>query len=167
LVASAFPIAFLSNPVVYIFLRICLLIEATGICAGAWFMASIHKKVAGFQLDEVYVGTPEERAAGDKPDSSIHPGREFTMGTNVLNDRANWEEAIQNLSSKETFSVRRERMLNNIRDLHALAEGSTSPAEKQAFEMGLDMETMALNKLNAEQEETIEKEAEDTDADMV
>jgi hypothetical protein len=118
-------------------------------------------------LDEVYVRTPEERAAGDKPDNSIHPGREFTMGNNVLNDRANWEEAIQNLSSKETFSVRRERMLNNIRDLHASAEGSISPEEKLDFDMGLDMETMALIKLNAEQEETIEKEAEDTDVDLV
>eukprot|EP00980_Cylindrotheca_fusiformis_P022214 scaffold9105_cov54-Cylindrotheca_fusiformis.AAC.1 len=63
-------------------LRIVLLIEATGICSGAWFLGMIHKKVAGFQLDEVYVGTAEERAAGQKPDHSIHAGRDFTMGTN-------------------------------------------------------------------------------------
>ena len=66
LVAGAFPIAFLSNPVVYIFLNIALGIEATGICAGAWFMGMLHKKAAGFQLDEVYVGTAEERDAAQK-----------------------------------------------------------------------------------------------------
>ena len=64
LVASAFPLAFLSSPVTYILLRLCLLLEATGICQGAWFLASIHKRIAGFQRDEVYVGTAEERAEG-------------------------------------------------------------------------------------------------------
>ena len=120
LVASAFPIAFLSNPLVYIFLRLALLVEATGLIAGAWFLGMIHKKIAGFQLDEVYVGTPEERAAGNKPDHSIHPGREFTMGTNVLQPGvgagatpANWEDAIERLSSKESFTVRRERILKD------------------------------------------------------
>ena len=62
LVASAFPIAFLSNPFTYIFLRICLFLEGTGICNGAYVIAAIHKKIAGFQRDEVYIGTAEERA---------------------------------------------------------------------------------------------------------
>jgi silicon transporter len=165
LVASAFPIAFLSNPLVYIFLNICLLIEATGICAGAWFMAGIHKKVAGFQLDEVYVGTAEERAAGDKPDTSIHPGREFTMGTNVLNDvPSNWEEAIERLSAKESFSVRRERMLKNIRELREMVGGASTDEEKATYEKGLVMEIKAMNKLNAEEEESTAK-GKDTDAE--
>merc|ERR1719265_1746582 len=34
LVASAFPLVFLSNPIVYVFLRWCLFLEATGICSG-------------------------------------------------------------------------------------------------------------------------------------
>jgi len=63
LVASAFPIGFLSNPLVYIFLRWCLFLESTGLLSGAWVLAHIHKKIAGFQYDEVYVGTPEEREA--------------------------------------------------------------------------------------------------------
>jgi hypothetical protein len=70
LVASAFPIAFLSNPLVYVFLRICLLLESTGICHGAWVLASIHKKIAGFKRDEVYIGTAEERAARKKGDNA-------------------------------------------------------------------------------------------------
>jgi silicon transporter len=69
LVASAFPMAFLSTPITYILLRACLLLEATGICNGAWVIAKIHKKVAGFQLDEVYIGTAEERAARNHADN--------------------------------------------------------------------------------------------------
>merc|ERR1712003_450983 len=68
LVASAFPIAFLSNPITYVLLRWCLFLESTGICQGAWVLAAIHKKIAGFQRDEVYIGTAEERkkqAMGD------------------------------------------------------------------------------------------------------
>mmetsp|Transcript_334 Transcript_334/g.728 ORF Transcript_334/g.728 Transcript_334/m.728 type:complete len:317 (+) Transcript_334:1-951(+) len=70
LVASAFPIAFLSNPITYIFLVICLAFEWTGICGGAWVLAWIMKKMIGFQRDEVYIGTAEEREAqGHKDDA--------------------------------------------------------------------------------------------------
>jgi len=68
LVASAFPIAFLSNPFTYILLCICLGLERTGICQGAWVLAAIHRAIAGFQRDEVYIGTAEERAAKDLAD---------------------------------------------------------------------------------------------------
>lgn len=63
LVASAFPVAFLSNPLCYILLRVCLLLEATGICSGTWVIAAIWKYIAGFKEDEEYIGTPEEFAA--------------------------------------------------------------------------------------------------------
>jgi silicon transporter len=76
LVASAFPIAFLSNPFTYILLRICLFLEWTGICSGAWVIAKIHRKIAGFQRDEVYIGTAEERAAKNMGDheEELHVG---------------------------------------------------------------------------------------------
>ena len=68
--ASAFPLAFLSNPLVFILLRICLFLEATGICSGAWVLAGIHKRIAGFKRDEVYIGTAEERAAKNMGDNA-------------------------------------------------------------------------------------------------
>merc|ERR550539_1558506 len=74
LVASVFPIAFMSSPITYILLRICLLLEATGICSGAWVLALVHKKIAKFQYDEVYIGTPEERADQDKADNGERAG---------------------------------------------------------------------------------------------
>jgi hypothetical protein len=76
LVASAFPIAFLSNPFTYIFLRICLGLEASGICSGAWVLADLQKRIFGFQRDEVYIGTAEDRAAKNMGDDSdqLHLG---------------------------------------------------------------------------------------------
>jgi Silicon transporter len=61
IVASSFPVAFLSNPLIYVIIRLCLILEASGICSAAWLLAKIHKNVAGFQLDEVYLGTAEEQ----------------------------------------------------------------------------------------------------------
>jgi len=72
LVASAFPLIFLSNPLTYVLLRVCLLLEATGLCQAAWVLAAIHKKIAGFQRDEVYIGTAEERADKEMGDQSGH-----------------------------------------------------------------------------------------------
>jgi hypothetical protein len=46
-----------------------LFLEATGLCSGAWVLAAIHKKIAGFQGDEIYIGTAEERAAKGKGDN--------------------------------------------------------------------------------------------------
>jgi hypothetical protein len=75
-VASAFPIAFLSNHFTYIFLRICLGLEASGICTGAWVLAGLQKRIFGFQRDEVYIGTAEEHAAKNMGDDSdqLHLG---------------------------------------------------------------------------------------------
>lgn len=63
LVASSFPMAFLSTPVTYVLLRFCLFLEWTGLCQGSWVVARVLKKVAGYKRDEVYIGTAEERAA--------------------------------------------------------------------------------------------------------
>jgi hypothetical protein len=70
LVASAFPLQFLANPLVYFFLRICLALEYTGLCQGAWVLAALHKKIAGFKRDEVYIGTAEERRAKNMGDDA-------------------------------------------------------------------------------------------------
>ena len=63
LVAGAFPIAFLGNPVTWLLLKWCLFLEATGICNGAYVVAWIKQKFLGFQPDHIYIGTAEERRA--------------------------------------------------------------------------------------------------------
>ena len=74
LVAGAFPIAFLSNPVTFYLLRLCLCLEATGLCNGAWVLAAIHRRISGYQKDEVYSGTAEERRARAMKDESSAAG---------------------------------------------------------------------------------------------
>jgi len=74
LVASAFPIAFLSTPITYILLSGCLFLEFIGICSGAWVLAAIHRNIAGFQRDEVYIGTAEERALKNLEDKETLHG---------------------------------------------------------------------------------------------
>jgi hypothetical protein len=145
LVAGAFPIAFLSNPVVYIFLQLALVLEATGICAAAWFLAMIQKKVMGFQYDEVYVGTPEERAAKGHGDTKA----KLDMGTNVLGNEAlvremGWVEG--------TYTDRRERALNNIKDLREQIKLASSDEEADAFREALKLEISNLSRINKEQE---------------
>jgi hypothetical protein len=61
IVASSFPIEFLSNPLIYVILRLCLVLEASGLCSAAWILALVLRKVAKFQPDETYVGKAEER----------------------------------------------------------------------------------------------------------
>jgi hypothetical protein len=76
LAASAFPIFFLSILPSYIFLKINLGLEASGLLNGAWVLGWIHKKIARFQRDEVYIGTAEERAAKNMADdeANLHIG---------------------------------------------------------------------------------------------
>jgi len=69
LVASAFPIAFISNPIVYFFLRWCLFLESTGICSGAWVLARITELATGWKTDEAYIGTPESRTERGRTDT--------------------------------------------------------------------------------------------------
>jgi len=63
IIASSFPVAFLSNPLIYIIIRLCLILEASGICSAAWFLAYVQKFVMNYQLDRVFIGTAEDRAA--------------------------------------------------------------------------------------------------------
>jgi len=79
LAASAFPIAFLNNPVTYLLLVIALFLEFIGICAGAWVVAKTIKGALGYQYDEVYVGTPEERMANQHADKDIFAQQEVGM----------------------------------------------------------------------------------------
>jgi hypothetical protein len=59
IVASSFPVAFLSNPLIYLIIRMCLLLEASGLCSAAWVTAHYHKRLANYQPDEVYLDTVE------------------------------------------------------------------------------------------------------------
>jgi hypothetical protein len=63
IVASSFPVAFLSNPVIGLIIRLCLLLEASGICSSAWVLARYHKPMVNYQPDEVYLEGTEPHSA--------------------------------------------------------------------------------------------------------
>jgi len=153
LVAGAFPIAFLSNPIVYIFLQLALFLEATGICAAAWFLAVIQRKALGFQFDEVYIGTPEERAAKGHADDSDADGAQigtYLAATGVGSDNLTAKFApLAHMT--ETYSSRREHILSNIKGFRAQIAVAASDAEKDAFESALKLEVDALSRLNADE----------------
>jgi Silicon transporter len=66
LAGQAFPIFFLSTPPAYIFLRICMGLEGSGMLNGAWVLGWIHKKIARYQQDEIYIGSAEDRARQER-----------------------------------------------------------------------------------------------------
>eukprot|EP00977_Amphora_coffeiformis_P003343 scaffold620_cov169-Amphora_coffeaeformis.AAC.13 len=59
-VASSCPLVFMSNPVVYLIIRLCLMLEASGVCSAAWMLAAIHKRVAAFKPDDEYIRPASE-----------------------------------------------------------------------------------------------------------
>eukprot|EP00977_Amphora_coffeiformis_P014309 scaffold3953_cov169-Amphora_coffeaeformis.AAC.30 len=59
--ASSFPVEFMGNPFVYYTIRLCLVLEATGVFSASWLLADILKKVVGLQLDEMYITISGQR----------------------------------------------------------------------------------------------------------
>jgi hypothetical protein len=81
IIASSFPVVFLSNPLIYVIIRICLLLEASGLCSAALLLALIHKQIAGYQADEVYIGTSEELATDTKEGDDLELAESGTHTT--------------------------------------------------------------------------------------
>uniref|UniRef100_A0A7S2VFU4 Silicon transporter n=1 Tax=Entomoneis paludosa TaxID=265537 RepID=A0A7S2VFU4_9STRA len=162
LVASAFPLTMLGNVVTYTLLRICLFLEATGIASGAWVLASIHKKFAGFQKDEVYIGTAEERAAMGHGDKKVH-GKEIghlTGGGFVGN-------LLQDEDKAEAFTARRTKVLANISRLREQVKETESEEEKQIFEDCIALEVAHLTKINKQQKLSDKKVADEDEPEPI
>lgn len=70
-IASSFPIASLSNPLVYAIIRVCLLVEASGVCSASWLLARGPRLLVGYQLDEVYIGTAHDQLKAKRGDFSV------------------------------------------------------------------------------------------------
>lgn len=60
LIASAFPLFFLRNPLVYILLRVGLFLEYIGVCSAAWVLGYLQQDLCGYFRDEVYVGRVDD-----------------------------------------------------------------------------------------------------------
>mmetsp|Transcript_117238 Transcript_117238/g.239859 ORF Transcript_117238/g.239859 Transcript_117238/m.239859 type:complete len:571 (+) Transcript_117238:101-1813(+) len=162
LVASSFPIAFLGNPIVYVFLQAALFLEATGICSAAWFLALCQRKICGFQYDEVYIGTPEERAAKGHADDT-HADDTLGLGTYIRGTGVGTDELAEKFRPlsklQATYSSRREHILSNIKELRSQiagisGEGSLDATLKDTLESALQLEISALSRLNDQEMES-------------
>jgi hypothetical protein len=111
LAASAYPIAFLNNPVTYILLCVALFLEFIGLCAGAWVLARVQKSVMGFQYDEVYVGTPEDRIMNDHPDKEFISDVGHLAGGGFMGHQVGSHDALDGPvpHSKDALEARRSR----------------------------------------------------------
>mmetsp|Transcript_10469 Transcript_10469/g.26396 ORF Transcript_10469/g.26396 Transcript_10469/m.26396 type:complete len:553 (-) Transcript_10469:96-1754(-) len=154
LVAGSFPIAFLSNPIVYIFLQAALFLEATGICSAAWFLAVLQRKACGFQFDEVYIGTPEERAAKGHADEAE---AELVLGTTVPTHAVGGQKITKEFMDlvEQNFTNQREKVMSNISELREQIAAALSDEEKKVYEDALALEVDALKSLNEKQEESM------------
>lgn len=78
IIGSSFPLAFLSNPLINIIIRLCLLLEKSGICSSSWVFARWHKSIAGFNPDEVYL-EGQERVVTSRRDEVIDTAISFLV----------------------------------------------------------------------------------------
>ena len=104
LAASAFPLAFLNNPIAYILVTFSLFLEWTGFFAGAWVLARIMKKVMNYQYDEVYVGTPEECTA-NYIQCSTQNGGDASLGLLRMISQQSLHSVPSTASTASTISI--------------------------------------------------------------
>eukprot|EP00586_Coscinodiscus_wailesii_P023381 CAMPEP_0172520188 /NCGR_PEP_ID=MMETSP1066-20121228/291853_1 /TAXON_ID=671091 /ORGANISM="Coscinodiscus wailesii, Strain CCMP2513" /LENGTH=804 /DNA_ID=CAMNT_0013302907 /DNA_START=405 /DNA_END=2819 /DNA_ORIENTATION=- len=79
IVASSFPVSFLSNPLIYAMIRLCLWFEGSGLCSAAWVIARYQKVYIGLQPDEIYLNDAERHSAA--PHTSRDKDIVLTMNT--------------------------------------------------------------------------------------
>jgi len=67
IIASCFPLAFLSNPIIFVIIKVCLFLEFTGLCSASWVLGKVHKDLVDYQPDSVRLeGAPKQITRRDK-----------------------------------------------------------------------------------------------------
>ena len=151
LVASAFPLAFLGNPVTYLLLRVCLFLEATGIASGAWVIALVHQRLAGFQKDEEYIGTAEERAAMGHEDHVTHKDEvgHLTGGAYP----ANHDLPRPSRFRRSDFTEQRSATLAKIQRLRHQAQQAETHQDQRNLDQTVKRELNRLKRINREHDQ--------------
>ena len=134
---------FLSNPVTNVLLRASLFLESTGIFSGAWILSLLHQTIARFQLDEICIGTAEERAKQnieDEPDKlHIGPGHPVKLPGFA----ENMPSALKRLLvSDESVMQYITNMVQNTNSNHDI---STTRSCGYTYRSDVDVKVPALN----------------------
>ena len=69
IIASSFPLAFMSNPLIYGIIWFCLILEKSGLCSAAWLLATVQKYILCYKADEIYLCTLEKMSDVENPSS--------------------------------------------------------------------------------------------------
>lgn len=106
IIASSFPLAFLSNPLINIIIRLCLLLEKSGICSASWALAFIQKQIFKYRVDEEYVGV-DTAADEESAHATIYESIEVVVRneSSAKGDRALTESVIDESLSEDTWSM--------------------------------------------------------------
>jgi hypothetical protein len=87
IMASTFPMAFMSLPITYWTIHVCLVVESTGLCSAAWLLAKVQHYVWGYKHDEIYLGgttvatTSTATTPMDKRENSMISGETDSIAT--------------------------------------------------------------------------------------
>eukprot|EP00816_Leptocylindrus_hargravesii_P006433 CAMPEP_0196802236 /NCGR_PEP_ID=MMETSP1362-20130617/1879_1 /TAXON_ID=163516 /ORGANISM="Leptocylindrus danicus, Strain CCMP1856" /LENGTH=200 /DNA_ID=CAMNT_0042173475 /DNA_START=1378 /DNA_END=1980 /DNA_ORIENTATION=- len=113
IIASSFPIGFLSNPLVNVIIHLCLMLEKSGICSASWVLAFIQKQLFMYDVDEEYLGA--ETVGGLNTRISFHESIELVWDGErsskkcdlplTVIDQSFSEDALQGVSDADQASV--------------------------------------------------------------
>merc|ERR1719424_2206301 len=119
-------------------------------------LSVVQSKIMGFQFDEVYVGTAEERAAkGHADDTEADQGK---VGTVIIahnvgerNMNTDFMDLIQNEYSKQ-----REQVMEHISILREkIKENADNVEVRKAYEFALRLQIDSLKSVNQRQTESV------------
>merc|ERR1719148_192212 len=136
-----------------------------------WFFAVLQRKAMGFRLDEVFVGTPEERAAKGHADDE-HINDHLDLGTNIVQHAVGRHTITREYMDlvQESFANQREKVMDNITELRKHIKNADSDEEKHIFEQAMKLEISALKNINTSQSQSmrnltamLDKEADELD----
>ena len=65
IIASSFPLVFMSNPLVYILIHICLMVEATGVGSSARLLGFVQKHVSECICGKLALKAEQEKVEGN------------------------------------------------------------------------------------------------------
>ena len=85
-IASSFPLAFMSNPLIFPIIHICLFLEKTGICSSSWALAFVQKKLLSFHPDDTYLLNERAKDNGTDPATTERDNDHMFLDTTEADD---------------------------------------------------------------------------------
>jgi len=99
-IASSFPLLFMSNPLVYVIIRACFILESTGVCSVSWLIAKVCKTVFHLHSDDEYL---DLSTTDDNDDDDIENDKD--TGGKKKNTEGTREFADEEYEDEEMYTT--------------------------------------------------------------